>query len=79
MADQAEPGLTKRQRKEAARRELRARIVARVAPGCPTPWKPAYDRSDERELSLQASRVPLGGGSYDCICGFSHNTSQAVR
>lgn len=51
------------------------RVAKRPRGACPTPQKPAYDRTDEEEAKLQDYRMPLGGEAYDCPCGFSHNTT----
>lgn len=70
-----------RKRKEyrKRRRAAKRRVEERERPGCPHPEKPAYDRNDPIEARLQDRRMPYGGSSYDCRCGFSHNTSQPGR
>ncbi len=76
MTDGEETRSQRKARRRRAFRELRERVENRPRPGCPTPWKPAYDRTDPLEANLQDRRMPWRGGSYDCKCGFSHNTSQ---
>jgi len=75
------PGRPADRRRQERRRLEYAALLLRVAKrprgDCPTPSKPAYDRSLPDEVKLQARRLPYGGSSYDCRCGYSHNTTQS--